>query len=442
TLADPSTTLLGRCVSQEPHQQVWIGVLLVLIGGATLNVGLNLQKYAFRKRQQKAAADAAAALAKHGHSPTPPSDVYFYSSGALHTSRKAAAASTPPPDTNAEAAAAGGYDGDGIFEMADYSARGSTRRPLSALGTTLAVSNTRRPSLSILPPPQPPAAATSAPQSKTPFSSPVWLVGLVIFILGNVVNFIALQFAPQSLVAPLGAVSLVTNVIIAPLLNDEKISLFDVGGIVLIIAGCVIVVVFSGIVQQDYRLCVLIKLLKAKPTVVYLCLIFVLILAMYIFLWTVEQGVKHYLMEHHQLGDSDALAIVHTHDTLPSSSPPPPATRIQKIARTLLQNPLLVFDRFVRPISPSSRHVQYGLPLAYASLGSLMATLTTLFAKSLVNLLSISIFDHDNQFTSFITWGILLVTAFTAASQVYWINQGLQRYDALLQVPVFYVVWT
>ncbi|KAJ2582402.1 hypothetical protein GGH95_001551, partial [Coemansia sp. RSA 1836] len=105
-------------------------------------------------------------------------------------------------------------------------------------------------------------------------------------------------------------------------------------------------------------------------------------------------------------------------------------------------NPLLVFDRFVRPISPSSRHVQYGLPLAYASLGSLMATLTTLFAKSLVNLLSISIFDHDNQFTSFITWGILLVTAFTAASQVYWINQGLQRYDALLQVPVFYVVWT
>ncbi|KAJ2328036.1 hypothetical protein GGI00_004303, partial [Coemansia sp. RSA 2681] len=290
TLADPSTTLLGRCVSQEPHQQVWIGVLLVLIGGATLNVGLNLQKYAFRKRQQKAAADAAAALAKHGHSPTPPSDVYFYSSGALHPSRKAAAASTLPPDANAEAATAGGYDGDGIFEMADYSARGATRRPLSALGTTLAVSNARRPSLSMLPPPQQPAAAASAPQSKTPFSSPVWLVGLVIFILGNVVNFIALQFAPQSLVAPLGAVSLVTNVIIAPLLNDEKISLFDVGGIVLIIAGCVIVVVFSGIVQQDYRLCVLIKLLKAKPTVVYLCLIFVLILAMYIFLWTVEQG--------------------------------------------------------------------------------------------------------------------------------------------------------
>ncbi|KAJ2752377.1 hypothetical protein GGI19_003865 [Coemansia pectinata] len=439
-LADSSTTLLGRCASQEPHQQVWIGVLLVLIGGATLNVGLNLQKYAFRKRQQKAAADAAAAQAKHGRSPTPPSDVYFYSSGALHTTRKAVVAATLPPPPPQQPAdnndiAARNCDGDDIFEMTNCGDRNSTRRPFSALGT-----NTRRPSLSILPPPTLPATSATTPPNKTPFSSPVWLVGLVIFILGNVVNFIALQFAPQSLVAPLGAVSLVTNVIIAPLLNDEKISLFDVGGIVLIIAGCVVVVVFSGIVQQDYRLCVLIQLLKAKPTVLYLCLIFVLILAIYIFLWTVERGVTHYLQEHHQLGDSDTLTIVHTHDSLPN--PGPPATWFQKTTRTLLQNPLLIFDRHVRPISPSSRHVQYGLPLAYASLGSLMATLTTLFAKSLVNLLSVSIFDHDNQFTSFITWGILLVTAFTAASQVYWINQGLQRYDALLQVPVFYVVWT
>ncbi|KAJ2126951.1 hypothetical protein GGH17_002118, partial [Coemansia sp. RSA 788] len=94
------------------------------------------------------------------------------------------------------------------------------------------------------------------------------------------------------------------------------------------------------------------------------------------------------------------------------------------------------------PISPNSRKVRFGLPLAYASLGSFMAALTTLFAKTLVNLLSASLFDHDNQFTNFLSWAILLITAFTAASQVYWINQGLLRYDALLQVPVFYVVWT
>jgi hypothetical protein len=34
------------------------------------------------------------------------------------------------------------------------------------------------------------------------------------------------------------------------------------------------------------------------------------------------------------------------------------------------------------------------------------------------------------------------VAIVTAVSQIYWINMGLARYDALLQIPVFYVVWT
>ncbi|KAJ2328550.1 hypothetical protein IWW51_001137, partial [Coemansia sp. RSA 2702] len=143
----------------------------------------------------------------------------------------------------------------------------------------------------------------------TPIGNPVWLLGLAIFVLGNAVNFIALQFAPQSLVAPLGAVSLVTNVIIAPLLNNEKIGLFDIGGIALIIAGCVIVVVFSGIVQQNFRLCVLVQLLKAKPTVLYLCVIAAAIIAIYVFLWTVERGVQRYHDEYLQLTDEHERVI-------------------------------------------------------------------------------------------------------------------------------------
>ncbi|KAJ1663696.1 hypothetical protein EV178_004736 [Coemansia sp. RSA 1646] len=312
------------CINQEPHQQqVWIGVLLVLVGGATLNIGLNLQKYAFRKHQSRLPVQETADDKDEDESPVP--------------------------------------------EPASPICR--FRNKLQSL----------------------------------PIGSPYWAIGLVVFVLGNATNFIALQFAPQSLVAPLGAVALVTNVIIAPLLNNERIGLFDVGGIALIIAGCVIVVVFSGIVQQNLRLCMLIQLLRARPTVIYLCIISVAIAATYMFLWSIERALKR-----HESEDAN----------------------------------LTIFNKWIRPVSPSSRYVRFGLPLAYASMGSLMAALTTLFAKSLVNLLSTSLFDHENQFTSFVPWCILLVTVFTAASQVYWINQGLLRYDALLQVPVFYVVWT
>ncbi|KAJ2808540.1 hypothetical protein H4R20_000823, partial [Coemansia guatemalensis] len=92
-------TPIGKCVSQEPHQQVWIGVILVLIGGATLNIGLNLQKYAFRKRQEKMEADAAdaaaaamdAALAaaegRGMHPPLGSGEVMFYSSDALNKTK-------------------------------------------------------------------------------------------------------------------------------------------------------------------------------------------------------------------------------------------------------------------------------------------------------------------------------------------------------------------
>jgi Magnesium transporter NIPA len=71
-----------------------------------------------------------------------------------------------------------------------------------------------------------------------------------------------------------------------------------------------------------------------------------------------------------------------------------------------------------------------------------MATLTVLFAKATVNLLSLSLFQQSNQFIYPSSWLLTIVTIITAVSQIYWINMGLARYDALLQIPVFYVVWT
>ncbi|KAJ2723186.1 hypothetical protein GGI07_002821 [Coemansia sp. Benny D115] len=587
-------TPTGKCVSQEPHQQVWIGVLLVLIGGATLNVGLNLQKYAFRKQQEKADADNSAADSAPASAATATgagAGVTAQSMGGLDGKRNLSATTEIPPAMTRSPTAVGGaffYSSQTPqkpygTEYAAHEHHGSSRAPeyttiddnfISEISNgqrqpthtrsapaphsshRLSYSSTHDilPSLPFAPDTATEPMLANGQHQKsglwkqkirskllqrkklqnTPFGSPLWSVGLIIFILGNVVNFVALQFAPQSLVAPLGAVSLVTNVIVAPLLNKEKISMFDVGGIALIIAGCVIVVVFSGIVQQDYRLCVLIQLLKAKPTVLYLCLIFAAILGIYVFLWTVERGVEKFYSQHQELeenssildgedcvlgqaeygvdkpgreregskakssagtyghgpvgyepvsenpllgdGDENVWATVydvnskndtgvengaaanpsHTKDSSTSApetsrvtgtNPALPHSRFaglfSKAKHIVLRHPLVwCLDPYIRTIRPTSRYVKYGLPLAYASLGSFMATLTTLFAKSLVNLLSVTFFDHENQFNSLISWVILLVTAFTAASQVYWINQGLLRYDALLQVPVFYVVWT
>lgn len=109
----------------------------------------------------------------------------------------------------------------------------------------------------------------------------------------------------------------------------------------------------------------------------------------------------------------------------------------QKIQRIELI-PTLPEHKLIRRNSPLLR---FCLPLSYAALGGMMASYTVLFAKSLINLLVTSIFDGQNQFTSVLAWVILVVTVVTAVSQVYWINMGLKKYDALLQVPVFFTIW-
>jgi hypothetical protein len=71
-----------------------------------------------------------------------------------------------------------------------------------------------------------------------------------------------------------------------------------------------------------------------------------------------------------------------------------------------------------------------------------MATLTTLFAKIALTLQAVAFSStHNRYITSPFPYVVAGITVLTAIGQVFWINQGLRRYDALLQVPVFYVVW-
>ncbi|RIB01628.1 hypothetical protein C2G38_2050724 [Gigaspora rosea] len=59
-------------------------------------------------------------------------------------------------------------------------------------------------------------------------------------------GFVALKFAPQSLVTPLGAISLITNLLIAPILHKQKPSYSDIIGVIIIVCGCVMITLVPG----------------------------------------------------------------------------------------------------------------------------------------------------------------------------------------------------
>ncbi|KAI8867989.1 hypothetical protein GQ42DRAFT_164444 [Ramicandelaber brevisporus] len=487
---------VGRCVSKDTRKHIWIGILLCLCGGSVLNIGLNMQKKAYLDMDRKRAADEQRAAGESTDStaatPVTTEETALKADGELNavddrTLRVDAVLLATSDDTQSTLAVpTRSALADDVITNADTPATASASltadiasnvapldqntRPHSLAGSTTRQHSSSNPASA-------PATVTRSRKSQLrrvlsalafwrslPLKNWTWLVGFVIFILGNIANFTALQFAPQSLVAPLGAVSLVTNVIVAPWLNKERLTRWDFGGIILIIGGCVMAVVFSGIVSFDYRLCVLINLLRATPTVVYLCIIGACIIAMFAFIQIVERAMnrrqkriasEQYSGSHsaditHQQQQSTSLEAASSTPAAandatlvrmppkPEQNPSPPRKSISAASMLAQNDPTTI----ARELHFPRWLILYALPLAYATLGGLMATLTTLFAKSLINLLSVSIVQGQNQFNSFLAWVILIVTITTAISQVFWINKGLRRYDALLQVPVFYVVWT
>ena len=80
--------------------------------------------------------------------------------------------------------------------------------------------------------------------------SPYWWAGIILMTTGEAGNFLAYGFAPASIVSPLGVVALVSNCVIAPFLLKERFRLRDGLGVLVAVAGAV-VVVMSAKTQEE-----------------------------------------------------------------------------------------------------------------------------------------------------------------------------------------------
>mmetsp|Transcript_7904 Transcript_7904/g.23791 ORF Transcript_7904/g.23791 Transcript_7904/m.23791 type:complete len:200 (-) Transcript_7904:77-676(-) len=73
----------------------------------------------------------------------------------------------------------------------------------------------------------------------------LWWAGIILMVVGELGNFAAYGFAPATLVAPLGAVSVVANAVYSTVLLGEEFRRRDVSGTLLVIAGGAGLVYFS-----------------------------------------------------------------------------------------------------------------------------------------------------------------------------------------------------
>lgn len=108
--------------------------------------------------------------------------------------------------------------------------------------------------------------------------NPTWWMGTFLMAAGEVGNFAAFAFAPASLVAPLGAWSVVLSAILAHLFLGESISNGNLIGIALCVAGAFLIGTSGpdvSIVEASLDADAVFKLLTRLPFAIFLFLVLI-----------------------------------------------------------------------------------------------------------------------------------------------------------------------
>ncbi|KAJ6348477.1 hypothetical protein OIU76_004862 [Salix suchowensis] len=74
---------------------------------------------------------------------------------------------------------------------------------------------------------------------------PLWWVGMITMIVGEIANFAAYAFAPAILVTPLGALSIIISAALAHIILREKLHIFGILGCVLCVVGSTTIVLHA-----------------------------------------------------------------------------------------------------------------------------------------------------------------------------------------------------
>jgi drug/metabolite transporter (DMT)-like permease len=103
---------------------------------------------------------------------------------------------------------------------------------------------------------------------------PFWWVGVIGIVGGEVGNLIAYGYAPASVVTPMGAIGVVTNVFITYFFLHEPVTKINVFGVVCIVIGIVVVVYFSPATTIVIKSATFYEdVVQSTECIIYLCIV-------------------------------------------------------------------------------------------------------------------------------------------------------------------------
>lgn len=230
--------------------------------------------------------------------------------------------------------------------------------------------------------------------------STLWF-GVLIYILGKISSFTAYIFCNQSILAGLSATGLIANSILAPCINHEKFTFFDLCAFIAVFIGSTVLIYNTSKTHTTYTMCELFQMLKKTENIVWLSFIVFSIITLYLIIKFVE------------INSARALA----------------RDRFQ-----FMKSRRFSFEE-------NGVVMKYLMILVYVFMSSFIASFTTLSIKILGQIVN-RYMNHGGHLFSllslFFASSVFLCTFF----QIYWLNRALMYYDALVVIPIFHMSWT
>jgi len=261
----------------------------------------------------------------------------------------------------------------------------------------------------------------------------LWVVGIVLVVLGSLGDFWALSMAAQSIVAPIGSITLVTNVLFARFGLKEELTRMDIIGTALVIIGSVTSVAFGNHESKEYTLDELKKLYQATGFIVYIVLMVIVLVLMYIAAKRLEP-MKSELVEYARRFERTLDRDFQQDNEDADIEQPVRSDSDEDLDNERLL--LLQSKDHIRDLSEKYKPFEKIHPFLLCALSGVFGAQSVLFAKTNAEMMDVS-FRGNNQYDQFLPYLFLPAMLFFIFSQLHWMAVALKNFDALYVVPVF-----
>lgn len=232
-------------------------------------------------------------------------------------------------------------------------------------------------------------------------------MGLVVF--GTIGDFIALGLAPQSIVAPIGATTLIANIVFGHFFLKENLGRRDLIGTALIIVGSIICALFGDHSEKSYDVSTLISFYGQPGFIVYAIICVGSIGSLYYIARLIEP-IK-----------VDLLTLVQKFE----------AARLAGDRATMLKTDSELCDAEEKYSKWEKVH-----PIVYCALSGLFGGQNILFGKMVAELLRQTMIGN-NQMGNWVTYLFIFIMFSTIFCQLNFLAKALSYFDVLFVVPLF-----